>query len=505
MPQVAFSGVNPAAFGVPDVYMNIQPPPAAPLPGAPATLVGIVGTATWGPVNSPVVFGDFAGATAAFGPMQPRKYDLLTPVALAALQGANNFVGVRVSDGTDVAASAIIQTSCLTLTAKYTGTRGNSLTAVIATGTAPGTFKITLSLPGLPPETFDNIAGAANALWVAMAAAINNGQSTTRGPSNLVTASAGAGTTAPALATITFTSGTDGASSVTATTLIGSDSIPRSGMYALRSTGLALMVLADADASSSWPTQLAFAKSELCEAIAVSPAGDTIANFTTTNTIDDPWISIIFGDWVYFLDAVNNLQRLVSPQGVKAGLKAALGPAQSVLNKPVQGIIGTQKSVLNQVYSTAELISLGAARGDLITAPNPGGNYFGFRFGRNASSDPGKHQDTYTTMTNYLARSMAAAPGTGQFVGRNITPNEMREAQSAIGSFLQGEKDATPARIQAYSVQVNAANNPSSQTSLGIEKATVMAQYLSVVEYFAVDFTGGQTVVIPQSTLPLAA
>jgi hypothetical protein len=38
--------------------------------------------------------------------MQNRKYDLLTQVALAVLEGANAFVGVRVTDGTDVAASA---------------------------------------------------------------------------------------------------------------------------------------------------------------------------------------------------------------------------------------------------------------------------------------------------------------------------------------------------------------------------------------------------------------
>jgi hypothetical protein len=46
--------------------------------------------------------------------MQNRKYDLLTQVALAVLQGANAFVGVRVTDGTDVAASAAIQTNCIT-------------------------------------------------------------------------------------------------------------------------------------------------------------------------------------------------------------------------------------------------------------------------------------------------------------------------------------------------------------------------------------------------------
>lgn len=502
MAQYTFGGANPAALVVPDLYITVQQPPSATLPGAPSNQIGFVGTATWGPVNSPVVFSDFAGAQAAFGPMQNRKYDLVTPVALAVLQGANNFVGVRVTDGTDIAASAIIQSTCLTLTAKYTGSRGNSLTAVIANGTSPNTFKITLSLPGLPPETFDNVAGAGNALWVAMAAAINSGQSSFRGASQLVTASAGAGVAAPTPATIAFTAGVDGAATITSTVLLGTDTTPRTGMYALRSTGLALMVLSDADASTSWATQLAFAKSELCEAIAVSPAGDTITNFAATNVIDDPWISIIFGDWVYFNDTVNNIPaRLVSPQGVKAGMKAALGPHQSALNKAVGGISGTQKTQLNQAYSTAELISLAAARGDLITAPSPGGAYLACRFGRNTSSDPGRRQDTYTTMTNYLARSMGLS--LGQFVGKLITPTQMREAASALGSFLENEKQA--GRIQAYSVQINAANNPQGQTSIGVEKATVLVTYQSVNEVFLVDFTGGQTVVIPQALLPQAA
>jgi hypothetical protein len=498
--QFTQGGVNPAALGVPDLFIQVQAPPAAALPGAPSTGIGVVGSAAWGPVNSPVVFGDFAGASAAFGAMQNRKYDMLTQVALAVLQGANNFVGVRVTDGTDVAASATVQTSCLTLTAKYTGTRGNQLTAVFAAGSAPSSTKVTLSLPGLAPETFDNLTGSGNAFWVNVAAAINNGQSTTRGPSQLVTATAGAGTSAVALATVTFASGTDGASSISGTTLVGADSSPRTGMYALRNSGVALMVLADCDASATWATQVAFAKSELLYAIAVSPASDTISNFTSTNTVDDPWISIILGDWITFVDGVNNVVRTVSPQGVKAGKKAVLGPHRTTLNQSLGGVAGTQSSAASKTYSNAELSQVAAARGDLVAFPSPGGQYFAMRFGRNSSSDPGKHQDTYTTMTNYLARSMGL--GLGQFVGRNITDDEMREASSAIGAFLQGEKDA--GRIDSYSVQINRANNPSSQTALGVQKATVMVRYLGVVEYFLVDFTGGPTVV-PASTLQLAA
>lgn len=500
MTQFTQGGANPAALGVPDLFVQVQAPPAAALPGAPSTAIGFVGTATWGPVNAPVVFGDFAGGSAAFGAMQTRKYDLLTQAALAVLQGANSFVGVRVTDGTDVAASAIVQTNCITLTAKYTGTRGNQLKLDIATGTAPSSFKATISLPGLAPETFDNVTGAANAFWVNLAAAINAGQSATRGPSQLVTASAGVGTTAPALATSAFTSGTDGATTINSTVLIGSDASPRTGMYALRNSGIALLVLADCDTPASWSTQVAFAKSELCYAITVSPAGDTISNFGTSNTVDDPWHSPLFGDWATFVDGVNNVVRLVSPQGIKAGRKSVAGPHRSTLNQSVQGVAGTQLSALSKTYSIAELQQIAAARGDVLAFPSVGGQYFSFRFGRNGSSDPGKHQDTYTTMTNYLARSMGL--GLGAFVGRLITKDEMREAANTIGAFLENEKQS--GRIENYSVQIDGGNNPPNQIALGVQKATVMVKYLSTVEYFLVDFTGGQTVT-PASALPLAA
>jgi hypothetical protein len=503
MPQFTQGGVNPAAQGVPDLFVQVNPPPAAVLPGAPSNIIGVVGTATWGPVGAPVVFGDLAGCANAFGYMQARKYDLATQVQTAAFQGANAFAGVRVTDGTDVAALVVILVNCLTLTAKYTGSRGNSLTATIAAGTANATSKITLSMPGMQPETFDNIAGAANTLWVNMAAAINNGQNNFRGASQLVTASAGAGVTAPALTTYTFASGTDGATTITSTVLIGVDTVPRTGMYALRSTGLALLILADADTSTSWPTQNAFAKQELCEPIACSPAGDTIANFgTVLNTagVDDPWIKVLLGDWPYFADGVNNVVRIVSPQGFIAGAKAVAGPHKSVLNRPLYGIVGTQKTLANQTYSNAELQLLASFRGDVITAPSVGGAYFSSRFGRNASSDPGRHQDAWTTMTNYLARSLGLS--LGPFVGRLITPDEMREAASAIGGFLENEKQA--GRIAAYSVQVNAANNPFSATQIGIQKATVTVTYFSVLEYFNIDLTAGQTVT-PASAIPLAA
>jgi hypothetical protein len=381
MTIVQSGSVNTTALLVPDILIQIVPPSWTLLNGVPTNILGVVGTATWGPVNSPTIASGVADTATQFGAMQPRKYDLGTAVAAASLQGAANFRLVRVTDGTDVAASGVVNQTgaasatvvtggssgyavndtitltggtfsqaavltvtsvasgvvtgisvttagvysvlptnpvskgstsgsgvgtptfnlsfnCLTLTAKYTGSLGNSLTALVGTGTnntsgAP-TFKVTLALPGLLPEVFDNIGGTGNALFVNMANAINLGQSGLRGPSQLVVATAGAGTTAPTVpATVAMSGGTDGAATITASVLIGQDTIPRKGMYALRGTGTSIAMLADADDSTQWTTQVAYGLSEGTYMIMTGPAGDTIRRWSTiTWRIGAAWI-----DW----------------------------------------------------------------------------------------------------------------------------------------------------------------------------------------------------------------
>ncbi len=484
--------VNVGALSVPDVIVNVQAPPPAPAAGQASNILGIVGTANWGPVNAAVILVPSQVAQ-TFGPVQNRAHDLGTAATIAALQGALVFAMVRVTDGTDAAAAATIQTSCITLTAKYTGSLGNQLQAVIAAGSAASTSKVTLSIPGGIPETFDNISGSGNALWVNMAAAINNGQSASRGPSQLVVATAGAGTTAPASATTTLTGGTDGATTITSSVMIGTDGTTRTGMYALRNSGAAVGMLAECATPSTWSTQLAFALSEGLEMVDANAAGDTPATFATamgTAAVDNPWFKGMVGDWCYWLDTVNGVTRLVSPQAFYAGGKIAQLPSQSMLNKPLYGVVGTQKSLAQQTYSAADLLVIAGARGDVITNPVPGGSYFGCRFGRNTSSDAGRHQDAYTTMTNFLAKSLNVAGG--RFVGLVMTPDEQREAQSVISGFLQGlaSPASGPPQIGAFSVAVTSNN------ATGTQVAIVQVQYLGIIEYFIIDLTGGQTVQI---------
>jgi phage tail sheath protein FI len=495
--------INTTALIVPDLYVQIVPPSVTLLNGVPTNGLGIVGTATWGPVNAPTVIGDMPSYARLFGAIQARKYDLGTAVAAAVWQGANNMTVVRVTDGTDVAASSVVQTNCMTLASKYTGSLGNQITATLSAGSQVGTYKLVIAMPGVAPEVFDNMGGglAGNAIWGDMVDDINNGQGGLRGPSQLIVATLGAGTTAPALATLAFTGGTDGATTINGSVLVGVDTVPRKGMYALRSTGVSVGFLADCDDTTQFSAQVAFGLSEGIYMIGTTPMGDTIANAVSTKAtagIDSYAFKYMLGDWVAINDTVNNTQRYISPQGFVAGRLANLSPEQSSLNKPLFGIIGTQRTIQGIPYAEADLQQLGQAGIDVITNPVPGGNYFGVRFGHNSSSSAVINGDNYTRMTNYIASSLNA--GMGIFVGKLQTPTTQQQAKATISAFLAnmeqqkmiGGVNGAP----AYSVVLDGSNNPQSRVALGYMQADVQVTYLSVVEKFLVNLQGGQSVVV---------
>ena len=497
--------INTTALSVPGLFIQIVPPQTV-LNGVPTNILGIVGTATWGPVNSPVIASGITDGTRQLGNMQARKFDLMTAVYAAQLQGAANFRLVRVTDGTDTAASTTItaanatlatalalainsgtsslrgpsqlvvataSSTTLTLTAKYTGTLGNSLQATIGAGTAAGTSKLSIALPGQQPETYDNV-----------------------------------GVTASSSSTATFSGGTDGATTITSAVLVGQDTLPRKGMYALRGTGTTVAMLADADDTAQWTYQAAFGLSEGVYMIGTSPAGDTISNITSTIAtagIDSYSMKIMFGDWVQIYDNVNSLTRLISPQGFEAGKLSALSPQNSSLNKPMAGIVGTQKTLLSQQYSQADLQAITAARVDLIANPCPGGSYYGAQFGRNTSSNAAINGDNYTRLTNYIAATLNA--GMGIYIGQLQTPDVQKAARATLNGFLQnlyqqnmiGNSNGTT----PYFVLLDSTNNPQTRVSAGYMQADIQVTYLSVISYFLVNLMGGQTVTVTlQSSTP---
>ncbi len=306
MPIVQAGSLNTTALVVPDLYVQIVPPQNLVLNGVPTNVIGIVGSGSWGPVNQPVIVATMADYARAFGPIQPRRFDMGTQVATAVQQGAQSFRCVRVTDGTDMAASYAVSYAGgqypVLLTARYTGSLGNQIGVTLSAGSAAGTWRLTLGLAGQVAESFDNLTAPSPAVfWQNLVSAVNQGLGALRGPSQLCVASLGqaTGTVPVGLSSQSLLNGSDGASGVTAQTLIGQDGLPRQGMFALRGQLCSLMLLADADDSATWVAQAGFAVQEGLYAILTGPAGQGIPGSVVAKQaagLDSYAVKLMFGD-----------------------------------------------------------------------------------------------------------------------------------------------------------------------------------------------------------------
>ncbi len=517
MPIVQKGAINTTALLVPDLYVQIVAPQNLVLNGVPTDVIGVVGTASWGPVNQPVLVGTMAEYVSSLGPVVARKYDMGTQVATAVQQGAQSFRCVRVTDGTDTVAQAAIPGSTVTFTALYTGSLGNSIGVILQSGSKVGTWRLTVTLPGLQPEVYDNIGGTGAAFWQALAAAVNQGQGSQRARSQLIVVDPGGATVAPAMLSLTLGSavpGTDGAVSATASTLIGSDGPARKGMYVLRGQGCSIGLLSDADDWTCWSSQATFGLDEGIYMIIAGPAGQSVQSSITVKNqaaLDYYAVKLLFGDWLWWSDQVNNLVRLVSPQGFAAGRLANLSPEQSGLNKPIYGIIGSDRtgepgSTQVGSYSYADLGALLGAGLDVICRPQPGGAFWGLRGGHNTSSASGTNGDNYTRLTNYIAATLSS--GMGQYVGQVVNIDLFRRIRATLLSFLQNMLNQGLLGTMAadgslpFTVICDWTNNSRTRIALGYVQADVQVQYQAINEKFIVNLEGGQSVQVSTQILP---
>lgn len=178
MPQIVPAGsINLLALQDPDLYVQVlQPPPF--IIGAPTDVIGLVGTASWGPVNLPVHAGSGQEAQLNFGPVTSLAlfdpYDLATDHTIAFGQSVSNATlesfSVRVTDGTDTAAS-VAMTGAATAAAAVA-----TLTGVVTVG---DTLQLTCTSSGIvgSPVTVSYIMKVADTLTsgaAGLAAAVNN-------------------------------------------------------------------------------------------------------------------------------------------------------------------------------------------------------------------------------------------------------------------------------------------------------------------------------------------
>lgn len=506
MPVVQYGSVATTAPVVPGLTVVNVPPQVAVINGTPIGRVGVVGVASWGPVNTATIASAYSDGSVAFGPMGTRKHDLMTQVYVAALQGASDFRLVRVTDGTDAAATATIAEAELAkapafyaalaaainagtgvlrgasavatfsastglLSGLYTGSLGNGIVVSVTNGSRMGTFRAVVGISGQSPEVYDNLPAVAGAT--------------------------------PTLAAYLLTGGADGAANVTSAQLVGLDAQPRSGIYALRGTGIRHLVVADLDDSTQWTVVDAMAVSESAYAHQVAPAGSSIASVVAAKAaagLDSPWTSLMHGDWLVINDPVNSVQRLVSPAAFKAGLLASLSPQNSSLNKRLAGIVASQTSAdAAGAYSSAELSELLGAGIDVVCNPALGGAYWAVRGGINSSSNGAEDGDNYTTMANFLDTSIDATMG--EYVGQTINPTMLQNASASLNNFLSGLVDTGVLASQdgvtkPYSVTCDASNNPGVRTSQGYVRADVQVQTQAINRFFSVYCESGPTVIV---------
>jgi len=655
MPIYQAGQLNLAGQLPPGAYVQVVAPPPV-VQGIASNGLGQVGVASWGPVNSAYGVGSPQIAGLSLGPVTARKYDLATAMAIAFSLGQSNNAAVRVTDGTDTAATSSLKdgsaTTGATLTGFYTGVVGNTLQATMSNGTKPTTFKCTVALPGQLSEIYDNLgvgvipgtttpgtgytsvpqlamnapasggtqavvqatlkalsanitgsggsggtgyvtgdtitlangvvltatatAGVITALtvtnagslgggaapvsgntqiqtsgvgtgaiinlvwglgapsvivpglgytaatgtltgggagtpgtytfgvgcWTNLVNAVNNGQSGVRGPSQLVVATIGTSAAAPALATYTFSGGTDGAAGVTDATLVGTNSTPPTGMYALQNANVLTMNLVDHSTSTQWNTMAQFGILYGIFGAGQAPVGTNVASTASllaSAGVDNYSFKDLVGDWVYWQDTINNVQRLLGPATFWAPMRANMAPNQSTLNKPVNGLIGTQRSAQNLLYADSEALAATQGRLDYLANPAPGGNYFAFQTDMNCSTFAATNSEAYTSMTNFLALTLAS--NFGWVVGNPQTTDLRGEVNDSITAFLTGLwlvnqyiGDVNNPTQVPFSVQTNAANNPSAQVATGLMQTLVKVTYLSIVRVFVISLQGGGTV-----------
>lgn len=299
----------------------------------------------------------------------------------------------------------------------------------------------------------------------------------------------------------TLSGGTNGNGEVTDATLIGVDVMPRTGMYALRGTGASIAVLSDQTDPTYWTDQVEFGEFEGMYMIGTMVGNyyndiDGAVTLLQTAGIASYIFKLMLGDWVYINDPFNSITRLVSPQGFVAGVLAAQLPNNSSLNKVMNGIVGTQKSSINQIYSDADLQALQVGGIDVIAKPIPRSTSFGCRLGVNTSGNVLTNGDDYPRLVNFIAKTIES--GMGGFVGLPQTLDVQQEARSTIQTFLQnlvsigliGTLDGS----SAFKVILDITNNPIDRVALGFMQTDVQVTKFTIIQDLVVNLQLGRSI-----------
>ena len=321
---------------LPGTYIDVRAEGLIGVGGISTGNLGVVGTASSGPLNTVVVLGSYAEALETFGPYdawpdtnQDRALTLTRALEQAFKGGASSVYAVRVANGNPAAATWLLQGSTnntlTTLTSRSPGTRGGTMTVKLDSPDA-GPVTLTLAL-GRQQETFN---GA------------NTGELVTAlGTSALVTASAPADADAAILPKTVVTGEAGGPNGTPATTVELA-----SGLALLSGEPVNIVVAAGFDAKAAAGTLLAHLEStenDGRERLAIVGASTTVPSTIISDDVaagSNPRL-VLVAPGIVAADAaktgINRASRLppAYAAALVGGRLSTLAPHVSLTNKDV--------------------------------------------------------------------------------------------------------------------------------------------------------------------------
>lgn len=438
--------------------------------------IGLVGTFSRGPVNTPVLATSYPDLVKKFGEVDA-AFTLTGTIGARGIfkQGNANVYVVRTQSAASPATSASVAVNdtsttprlVMTLQAATPGSWGNSLIATVSAGTKLGTFKVQLQY-GSESETWDNLVIAQPTTPIAGAILA----STVFGPGGQSQlASATYPTTPnlnlPANGTYNLSGGTDGANALPADYIGTNTGGVKTGLYALDNAPVNIVFCAEQSDPTVNNALISNAQTITQNgglpriAIITFPKGMAVSGLAALTTTMDTDRAIAVYPWLNIFDPVTNANQTVSPLGYFAGVLAQLKPHFSPGNKPVYGILGVDP---NMNIGPSELTTMAQAttRVNAIGVPTPAGP-LGIRQGATLSQTDATSPIYARRMKDYIDQLVFTIGG--QFVDAPITPDLMRQVYQSVDNILLPMKSPASAADQMiadYKITCDGTNNPQS-------------------------------------------
>lgn len=329
-------------------YFAYEAAEQATLPIGTGQIVAIVETGTWGPINTPTLYGSYEGfkqVDPTSSPIAKRVYDAFRGQGVDGEGGAGGVLVYRNADAT-AARPAVCRLSntagspavALTLTARWTGTFGNGLRATVQAGVDVGTSELVLLNGTLVLATYPFDDADLDTL----AATLND-------VDGFVTAVVNARTDPLAdVANATFTGGVDGAT-LTATQYTNLFTALESQRFSV----LALCGLTDATIRASARAWILArnAAGKRCRAVVGGAASESIATANTRSRGLNTWEMINLGGVTFYDDDRGEDLPTTSFVARFAGMLAARGEMSDVMFARFAGVS------LRSALTTAEEVS----------------------------------------------------------------------------------------------------------------------------------------------------